>query len=730
MISLFKGYHDTVPMATTLGEVVRLIREDATVKEQTGKFRYFNSLASPDKRECERVKSGTPCFAVAVRFDGGKHERHIAAWTGLTLADLDHLPPERVEELKALAAQDPHTLLAYVTISGCGLRILSRVTLPDDAIHDVKQMKRLYLAAFQQMNNHYARLLGFATDGQCKNCTRLSGLAHDDTLFFNPDATAFSEVKCPTARELAQQRRLAKARPAIEHELQAQGFNYAEGERNNYIMRTGYLMNAYGIDEAVATTWAVEHFSDYDGDVAAIFRACYAQSDEHGTRPLPGKSRAEGEAPAWATVSEVEQFIDSQCALRYNTVRSQVEIAWKEIQVDNIRVTSELGAKFKVQGSMGYSLSVDKGEVNPSTEFLPLTDRDENTLWCRMCKTGRRVRLPDVRNVIHSEHIPLYNPFIEYFQSLPPWDGVDYMAQVAQMIHTSGDHTLFTGHLRKWLVAMVASLLHEEVVNHEILVFIGRQGNYKTTFFNYLLPPQLQDYFYTRTNNNRQTKDDLLTLSEFAIICLEEIDELRPSELNQLKAMVTLKTVNERASYGRNKERRPHIASFCGTGNNPRFLTDPTGNRRWIAVEVLEIDDPHTHAIPYDGLYSQALVLLNQGFRYWFDPHETELLNRQNEAFEASNLEEELIRTHFRRPASGERGIFATTAHILASINYGLREPLSPTRVGLVMKKLGYESVRHNGARGYRVVELTGDEIYNQRRLIARETLGQEGVTP
>ena len=147
-------------------------------------------------------------------------------------------------------------------------------------------------------------------------------------------------------------------------------------------------------------------------------------------------------------------------------------------------------------------------------------------------------------------------------------------------------------------------------------------------------------------------------------------------------------------------------------------------------MEVLEIDDPHTHQIPYEGVYSQALALYEQGFRYWFDPLETAQLNLQNEAFEASNLEEDLIRTHFRRPVSGERGIFATTAHILACINYGLREPLSPTRVGLVMKKLGYESVRHNGARGYRVVELTGDEIYNQRRLIARENLVQEDMTP
>ena len=684
-LNLFKGYHDKEPVATTLSEVVRLIREDATVKEHTEKFRYLNLLPQQEKRECERVKHGTPCFAVAVRFDGGQQEKHICSWTGLTLADFDHLPPERLEALKALAAQDVHTLLAYVTISGHGLRILSRVTLPDgDEKTNLKQMKRLYLAAFEQMNSHYERLLGFPADLKCKNATRLSGLAHDTQVWFNADAVAFEAVAVATKQEQNERKRLNRAWQVIEHELAAQGFTYAEGERNNYIMRTGYRMNAFGIAQEAATTWAVEQFADYDGDVAAIFRACYAKTEEHGTQQLPA-----GKASAWAAVEEVERFIAKQASFRYNTVRAQVEIAW--------------------QGS---------------EPFYPITDRDENTLWCRMCKAGWRVHLSDVRNVIHSEYIPLYNPFVEYFRSLPEWDGTDYIARLADMVHINGDHELFTLHLRKWLVAMVASLLEEEVVNHEILVFIGRQGNYKSTFFNRLLPPKLQSYFYTKTNNNRLTKDDLLTLSEFALICLEEIDELRPSELNQLKAMVTLKTVNERASYGRNKERRPHIASFCGTGNNPRFLTDPTGNRRWIAVEVQEIDDPHTHPLPYEGLYSQALALYRQGFRYWFDLHETVQLNSQNEAFEASNLEEELIRTHFRKPTTDERGIFATTAHILACINYGLREPLSPTRVGLVMKKLGYEAVRYNGVRGYRVVELTGDEIYNQRRLIARETIG------
>ena len=412
-INLFKGYHDTVPVVTTLNEVVRLIREDATLKEHTEKFRYLNALSAKDKRECERVKQGTPCFAVAVHLDGGKQEKHIAAWTGLTLADFDHIPVDKLGELKQIAANDPHTLLTYVTISGEGLRILSRVTLPETSENtDVKRMKRHYLAAFEQMNSYYVHLLGYPTDLKCKNATRLSGLAHDAEVWFNVDAIPFEAVSVTTKEEQHEQKRLNRAWQIIEQELTAQGFSYTEGQRNNYIMRTGYRMNAFGIAENVATAWAVNHFTDYDGNVKAIFSACYAKHDEHGTQQLPKNNGA-----AWAAVEEVEAFITTQARFRYNTVRAQVEIAW-------------LG----------------------SDAFAPITDRDENTLWCRMSKAGWRVRLPDVRNVIHSEYIPLYNPFVEYFQSLPPWDGTDYIAQLADRVHIQGDHELFTLHLRKWLV--------------------------------------------------------------------------------------------------------------------------------------------------------------------------------------------------------------------------------------------------------------------------------------
>ena len=90
------------------------------------------------------------------------------------------------------------------------------------------------------------------------------------------------------------------------------------------------------------------------------------------------------------------------------------------------------------------------------------------------------------------------------------------------------------------------------------------------------------------------SKDDLLTLTQYALVCCEELDTMRPAELNQLKATVTMTSIDERAAYAYYHEHRKHIASFCGTGNNPQFLSDPTGNRRWLPFEVESIVSPPT----------------------------------------------------------------------------------------------------------------------------------------
>lgn len=695
-LSLFKGYSDTEPKNMTLQGIVNLIQNDPLVHEHTEKHRYYNN--QNNRTAATREKSSCPCFAVAVRFAGGKQQAHISDWTSLCIVDIDDVSADRLSEVMAAVRTSPYTLLSYTTISGKGIRILFKTDgLTAD---DTKQNLKLYRQAFDQGNRYYAELTGYECDLKCKNATRLSGLSHDPDVYFNPKATPFHlEPLTPRptpAQNATGKRKLKKALAGAARTLQNEGIAYEPHRRNEYIMRTGYLLNAYGISLQDATEYAVGQFTDYDGDVAGIIRSCYQRTDEHNTLPLPETNYVK---ERYADVTEIESFLGSQATFRQNVITGQCEVAFGN-----------------------DSGNTDATPAPTATNgYVPLTDRDVNTLWSRMNKEVKLVRLNDIYNVLHSEYVPSFNPFREYLYRLKPWDGVtDYIGALADTVHVKGDQKRFKEYFRKWFVNILPTLLEEHAVNHEILVLIGPQGSYKTTWFSRLLPPELQCYFYTKMNSGTVTKDDLFTLTEFALICLEEIDEMRPAELSRLKAMVTMKGINERAAYGHNKERRTHIASFCGTGNNIQFLNDPTGNRRWLPFEIEDIQDPNLHPLDYEGIYSQAFALWKNGFRYWFDREDIEVLNQHNQNFEVPNLEKELILSHFRRPAPGEYGTFVTTAYILNRINAYIRQPLNPTKVGITMRQLGFESLRSGGQRGYRVMEYTAEEIERNRKALAR----------
>ncbi len=687
-LSLFRGYSDTCPSSASLDDIVRTIRQDPSLREHTEKHRYY--LSQDNRYAAGREKSSCPCFAVAVRFGGGKQKKHIAGWTGLSLADFDHVPAPQMEEALGRICADPHTLLAYTTVSGTGIRVVFGYTFTDGT-PDGGHAEAAYRAVFARANAHYERLTGLSADPACKNATRLSGMAHDPAVFYRPDAEPFRFAQkdlCP--RGARRNGRLEKALATIRKELEQAGCRYEAHRRNDYIMRTGYLLNEYGIPHEEASAWAQEHFADYGGDVAGIIRSCYTRTDAHATRSIGRTAGRKGEGRTrYASSDEIEAFLDTQAEFRHNVITGKVEL--------------------RPAGSRG--------------EFAELTERDLNTLWSRMSKEGMVVRSADVRAVLDSEYVPAYNPFSEYFDSLPPWDGkTDHIGKLAATVHVRGGQEVFTECFRKWIVTMVMSLHDMENVNHEILVLVGRQGCYKTTWFNRLLPPQLQRYFYVKTNCGQLTKDDILMLTEVALICLEEIDELRTCDIGRLKAIVTMKDVNERRAYAHYKEKRPHIASFCGTTNNPEFLNDPTGNRRWLPFEVDYIDNPYTTKTNYEGVYAQAYALWKQGFHYWFSEDEVREINRRNARFEAANLEADLVQTYYRRPLPGEPCLFVTVGEIIAHISGGQRQPLNSMRVSTAMRQAGFSPVYAAGKRGYRVVELGSEEIAGNRRAMARFT--------
>lgn len=139
------------------------------------------------------------------------------------------------------------------------------------------------------------------------------------------------------------------------------------------------------------------------------------------------------------------------------------------------------------------------------------------------------------------------------------------------------------------------------------------------------------------------------------------------------------------------------------------------------------IDSPYDFPVDYAGVYSQAYALLQNEYHYWLEDKEIEALNLHNRHFEIPCLEQELILTHYRRPMPGEKCMFITNSQILCRINSGIRQKLSPVKIGMVLKQEGFESMRSGGKRGYRMVELTGDEIQANLYAMGRYTEKPEG---
>lgn len=396
----------------------------------------------------------------------------------------------------------------------------------------------------------------------------------------------------------------------------------------------------------------------------------------------------------YASIDDIMTFLDNHVMLRHNVVTGRVE----------------------------YRFPTTYYNKEP-TEWQPISDRVVNSLWTDMAR-GHPVRIQDIQRVIESDYVADYDPFRFYMDNLPLWneDKDDYIMELAMSVIVKGEaeeQMLFCQCLKKWLVGMVACWLDQKVVNNVILVLIGEQGSYKTTWFSYLLPPELRAYFRIKTNASRMTKDDLLSLTQYGLVCYEELDTMGNRELNELKSAVTMPTIDERPAYGRYHEHRRHLASFCGTGNNVQFLNDPTGNRRWLPFEVDSIMSPRMFPFNYEGIYSQARRLYRDGFQYWFSQSEIQRLNSHNRQFETPRLETELVDIYFRKPNEHETGEFMPVARAMQIIGGNTTQKLSAVMIGRAFMELGYECRRTNHSRGYIVVQRSGLEIKERMKDMA-----------
>ena len=353
-----------------------------------------------------------------------------------------------------------------------------------------------------------------------------------------------------------------------------------------------------------------------------------------------------------------------------------------------------------------------KGKADEA--FRPLTERARNSIVLDMLREG----LDNEGNpktlsqlYLHSESVPVYDPIRDYLEHLPKWDGHNHVADLFSRL--PGITSEQSGYLAVWLRSAVAHWLQLDTLhgNECVPTLIGSQGCGKTTFLRRLLPQHLRQYYLDHLNlSNKFDKE--MALTNNLLVNLDELDAIRPTQHAALKQTLSKSKVNGRPIYGASQEDRARYASFVATTNNPHPLTDATGSRRYICLQIPEGQYiNNVGEIPYDQLYAQVLYeVREEQAPYWFTNEEVARIQELNQNFQEKKDLAEIVRVCFRKPEEGEQPQSMNCDRLLEIITseYPSVKDNHSTRIylGRAMKTLGFESTECSHVAHYKVIPI------------------------
>ena len=336
--------------------------------------------------------------------------------------------------------------------------------------------------------------------------------------------------------------------------------------------------------------------------------------------------------------------------------------------------------------------------------FRQMEQRTLNTLCIDARYRGINCWDKDVSRLLLSEKVAAYHPFVDYLAGLPKWDGDDRVSELAFRV---SDKPLWVNGFHRWMLAMVAQWMGMEgqCANAVAPLLVStEQGRCKSTFCSILLPDELQKFYIDKFDLTSESGCEQ-KLSLFGLINMDEFDRYSVRSMATLKNLMQLKRLTFRKSHRNYYSQLPRIASFIGTSNQKELLTDTTGSRRFLCVEVkgkINCTRPD-----YLQLYAQLKEELLNGERYWFSSEEEHDIQMNNRMFYKHSPEEDVFFRCFRLPESGEESVLLSPTEIFCRLQKKFPAAFrggSPSRMGRILTSMGVEKVRSKYGISYRVV--------------------------
>ena len=336
--------------------------------------------------------------------------------------------------------------------------------------------------------------------------------------------------------------------------------------------------------------------------------------------------------------------------------------------------------------------------------FRLVDQRILNTFCMEARKQGINCWDKDVSRLLLSQEIMDFHPFAHYVDTLPEWDGMDRVSDLARRV---SEDSLWINGFHRWMLGMVAQWmgLEGQCANAVAPLLVStEQGRCKSTFCSILLPEELQHFYIDKFDLSSESGCEQ-KLSLFGLINMDEFDRYSVRNMATLKNLMQLKKLTFRKSHRSYYSQSLRIASFIGTSNQKELLTDTTGSRRFLCVEVKKKID--CTRPDYLQLYAQLKAELLAGERYWFTSQEEKEIQEHNRYFYKQSPEMDIFLRCFRLPKEGEEAMLLSPTEIFCRLQKKYPAAFRSSNVvnmGRMLVGIGVERVRTRCGSAYRVV--------------------------
>ena len=368
-------------------------------------------------------------------------------------------------------------------------------------------------------------------------------------------------------------------------------------------------------------------------------------------------------------IHTVEKSVDNLKDAIVDNSEENVDKDGKELSDNIMRMIGFLCKKYDFR----YNSVMKFTEYRPKDKdywgYQPVDARVQKRMTLEVQLANIRVSIKDVRNFLESDLLSTYNPVEDFlFKCAGKWDGKDYIRALARTVPT--DNPYWEDWFYTWFLAMVnqwRSYSHRKYGNSVAPLLISKQGYNKSTFCRSLVPPELQ-WGYNDNLVLSEKRQVLQAMCQALLLNLDEFNQISPQvQQGFLKNIIQLPSVKMKPPYGSHVQEFPRMASFIATSNMEDILSDPSGNRRFLGVELTGPID--VSQLPnYEQLYAQALAALQAGEKTYFDAEQTKLIMASNRKFEVISPVDQYFNLYFDLTDDAKQGEYLTAAEIFQEL--------------------------------------------------------------